>query len=45
MISEGYIVDVYETYIVLKALDFSTVSQDGTGTARELECYVLDTTF
>ena len=45
LISEGYIVDVYETYIVLKALDFSTVNQDGTGTARELECYVLDTTF
>lgn len=43
LISEGYIVDVYENCIVLKALDFSTVNQDGTGRATEMESYVLDT--
>lgn len=44
LISEGYIVDVYKNYIVLRALDFNTVNQDGTGVATEIEVYVLDTT-
>lgn len=42
--SEGYIVDVYEGFIVLKCLDFTTVNQDGTGEATVMEVYVLDTT-
>lgn len=45
LISEGYIVDVYADCIVLRALDFNTVNADGSGTATELEAYVLDTTF
>jgi hypothetical protein len=44
LISEGYVVDVYEDYIILKALDFNPVNQDGTGTPRLIEQYVLDTT-
>lgn len=44
LISEGYIVDVYPNHLVLRALDFNTVNADGTGTATEMEAYVLDTT-
>lgn len=44
LISEGYIVDVYDNYIVLNGLDFSSANQDGTGAATTMEVYVLDTT-
>ncbi len=42
--SEAYIVEVYESYLVLKALELKPVKQDGTGTATLLESYLLDTT-
>lgn len=41
--SECYIVDVYANHIILRALNLDGAATDGTGTAVEMESYVLET--